>query len=1107
MPQDKSTPRATHSRCPVSRSQFRTILFALALVVSLPAMSLAGGLDSGTAEASSSAADISPSLATTSTTSSSLTTQTATTDNASYDDDFEDGDYENWTQDANNLTISTESFWGSNSLEVSDGVGSSPSEARARWSGGPTFDTGDNFEITGTVWNGFGSTTDGQYTRMGIEETSGDDVLFLVFSKEHGTTHLSTSFNSNTGDDAINSHFSETWVEYRLQLDGGTARAKVWEAGTSEPDSWQLTEDFNKFQGNFFLSPGADDRGRTMRLDEIDAGGNAISGQVIDQNGEPASYATIEGMGVNSDAINDSVEDKQAKAEELLAEAQEVGSPDSWDSQFDIEGHYQDADSTYLLAHEASEWETQTQLIVDDPQLGRPKLQFDPGEEVVLSMWDPTASSGIFSNQIDGSFPGKTSEGEIVIEQYSATGEVIDDETYETETIAESSGTNIVGTSEYPGVKTSFSTGFYKVYPEGNEAAGYTIMVGDAEDQYDRLESNLKNEAGQLTETAQQLRENVESGLFERRTTTADENGKFTLRMQNGVQRAAIQAYRADGTVLTDITGPSFSDLRDASESGTYNGTFHIGAPERHDVPADNVTVQTYRTDTLPMQGIESYADLQQFLRNQQLNESIEEIQSEYDRKFSEMNRSRLKSTYKTHRPLVETVPRAEDRYLERSEFDSIQDAGDLSNDELATETGHMQTALTGVNRLEPPEPDDNAITIEDSELRAERLIPRGIEDDTIQPELHWSNGTSEQVSDEYWSVESDITGQRTLVVDGYPINESDPPAFDLRIIGGGEDGMLDDRLSALNPSFGGSVPDIGAIDVSTMAPGNSERVSMTFRPSDDSNFGAVESVDVIGPEGQTVETSISGDDKASFETDGTGEHFVRATISDTTGGQFVHTFSLDALEQGRSDPPTVRAETATGDRIFAVVGEGLEDGRVQRTDNGLNVDAVVPGGEIPGSVHVKPQAAIEDGKTELNIRVLEGSDEATVSSNIETVVHIDSLSEDARVWRGEPGWFGQALQRDGGTRYGEVLDRGGEDSDKVVIRTYSTADGSVDLTIDSRGGFSGTYDGYRHGFAATVPKPSLPFGLGMVAPAAGGGTVAGVFGLAVARRRRRGAS
>lgn len=1107
MPQDKSNPRATHSRWSRVRGQILPLLFAFLMVVSLPTMALAGGLDSGTATASSSTADISSSLSTAS--SSALSIQTAT-DNASYIDDFEDGTYDGWTSgNESNMDITTDSYWGNHSLRVTDNLPNAGpfNDSRTVWSAGPEFDTGNNLEISGT-YKPVGDGT-AAYTKVRLGITSGNDSRAMLFNDfESGESYLSTSFNEPAPENTINNDFNGQWTQFRFRYDGGTMQAKVWEVGTEEPDSWQLEREFEQFAGNFEMNAGDGDSGRELYLDQVDAGGNAISGQVVGQNVEPVPNATVGGVGVNTGAINDTIEDKQAEAEELLEDAQNVELPEEWqtfedqygdDGMLDTDKFTSDIDGTYPLVHQENDWGSGGTDILSE-EVDDPRVQLESNQEVIISLWDATDENRFFpEGPIDNSHPGAVTEGTVVLEQYGPGNGVVDTETIDTE---EEFYVKQVARAEedYHAISTHLSPGIYRVYPEGSPERAYTFQVGDAEDQWSALADELNTTADELNERAQELQQNIESGLFERRTTTTDENGMFTLRMQTGVQRASIQAYRADGTVLPDITGPSFDDLRTAA-NGDYNGTFDLGAPFQEDVPSENVTIQTYRTDELPIQGIDSLNQLRQLAENRQLNETINEIQSEYDQRFDELNRTQLEARYGTHRPLVETVPGAEDRYLERSEFDEIQDASDLSNDELETEVGHMETAVRSIETLEPPDSDEvaDAIDISDGELNAEYgPLPSGIDTDTLQPELHWSDGSSEEIPDEYWSVES--TGSlglsNQLVIDGYPIGDSDPAAFDLRVLGGGAGGVLDDRLSATNPNFAGSIPDVRAIDLNTMSPGADETVSMTMRPGDDSSYDSLQSVEVFGPDGQTIQSDVSGD-KASFTTNGEGEHFVRATVTDTTGSQFVQSFSIRALEQGRDDPATVRAETATGDRVFAVVGEKLDDGEIRADGGTLEVDAVVPGGEIPSSVHIKPQAAMDRSPTSIDVRVLEGSQEATVDTTVETVIHLDSIADDSVVWRGEPGLLGQPIA-DGGTRYGEVMHRGGEDSDKVVIRTYSESDGSVSLLINEQPGW---WDGNEHSLAQYIPRPSLPFGLGMVVPAAGGTTVAGVLVL-FARRK-----
>jgi len=887
-----------------------------------------------------------------------------------------------------------------------------------------------------------------------------------------------------------------------MSFSDGAVRAKVWESGTSEPNEWELSRDVPSFKSKFTISTDTGDSGtshnRQIILEEIDAGGHAISGQVIDQNGEPVPNATVGALGADYGAVNESLddlnataEDIEAEADRLMREARNVEVPDEWqefsdkfgsDGMLEIGEFRSDIDGTYPLVHQQNDWGS-GETNVFKSEVDDPRIQVASDQRVVISLWNPETGNIIWpEGPVDNSFPGKTVEGEVTLEQYGPGQGIVDKRKISTDSDAFVVSREIGGDQEYPAIKTHLSTGIYRVYPSGSPEKAYTFSVGDAEEQWTALETEMRNEAdsleeeaGQLTNHAQRIQQNIESGLFERTTTTTDENGKFTLRMQTGVQKATIQAYRADGTVLPKITGPSFQDLRNLAD-GDYNGTYHVGAPLTYDVPKENVTLETYRTDQLPYQGIDSLNEFKNWVRDQQLNETIDDIQSEYDKRFEEMNRTQLEARYSVHRPLVETIPGAEDRYLEKSEFDEIQDIDGLSDDELATEVGHMETVLTGMDQIEAPDFEgENPIDISDGVLNAEYgPIPSGIDTDTLQPEIHWSNGESVEIPDEYWSVESRGTFGTTnyLVVDGYPIGDTDPAALDLRILGGGAGGMLDDRLSALNPSFAGSIPDVRAIDVSTLSPGQSESVSLTMRTGDNSNYGGLESVEVFGPDGQELSASTDGD-SASFSANGAGEHFVRATVTDTTGGQFVHTFSVRALEQGRQNPPTVRAETATGDRVFAIAGDGLDDAEIRADGGTLEVDAIAPGGEISSSVHIKPQAAMDTAATSIDVRVLEGSQEATVDTTVETVIHLDSLAEDAIVWRGEPSIWGEPIA-DGGTRYGEVMERDvGNGDTKYIIRTYSKDDGSVSLTINEDP--SWFWDSPQHTAAQWIPSFNLP--------------------------------
>ena len=1219
-----------------TRSQALTIFFAVLMVASMPApFAFAGAMTSGTAEASTTTT--SPSL---DTASLSTTTTTTTTDNASYYEEFDNGtaeDWEWWNDTAVNVV--NDGFYSNHSLSIenhdNDYLGD------ARWSDGPVFDTGDNFEISGTVK----PTGNGATNNIFIVNQTTEDRIGVYFDEDNGETYLSTHIDE--ASQTINNSFYGEWAEFRLQVDSGTAKLKVWAAGTSEPSEWQLEEDFTEFEGQFAGGAGTSGVDRTLYIDQIDAGGHVISGQFVDQNGEPVPNATVEGYGVDYAAVEERLEEQaedfegtaeelEEEAERLFDEAEGAGElPEEWqnfetaygsDDLLDTDAWTNNVDGTYPLVHQEDDWGLGRKALWDD-SVGQPRIQHDGDGPVVITLWAPS-EEGRIENQIDGSYLGRTTSGEITIRELDPGGGFVDTTTYETSEHWET--TNVYNDKQHHGVKAYLSDGLYQAYPAGQPGKAYTFQVGDAKSQWTAFETELENraeeledEADQYAQRAQGLTENIDIGEMERRTTTTDENGYFEIRFQTGIQRAAIQGYRADGTILTDITGPSFDDLRDEAENG-YNGTFVLSPPQRHDVPKQDVTLEGYRADELPQHPLEDFNDFLEWKNEQILNETISELQSEYEENIEELEREWLVRDYQANRELVETVPGAEDEYLSLSEFEEIQDSADLTNDELETEKDLMQqalfnadptaedlvaifeshatmirsvpgaeedylessqfdtipdaselseseleteidlmqqalanipthagdrleqlyenhrslvetvpgaeeaylesssfseiqpvgdlskdqlgrevelmaTALSNAKEIEPPEITEEDILeiIEDSDelnidpediteaesyLRVDYPLPDEIDAETITPEIHWSDGSSEEIPDEYWSVDDGgMFGDRTLSIEGFPLHAEDPASFDIRVqaassgedgvlgVGNEDGGFLDDRISATNPAFAGIVPDVRAVDVSTLSPGPSERVSLNLRTGDSDGLETLESVTVYGPSGSELAAEVTDSDSARFTTNGAGKHFVRATYTSGTGDQFVRTFSIRALEEGRNNYATVRAEGATGGEYYALAGDGLRDAEIAVEDDRVGISAIAPSGDTPARVDVKAAEVLGPQVANLDLRVLEGAGEHTIDSKVETVIHFDSLDEDAIMWRGEPSWvFGQPLERGEAERYGEVLER--EDG-KVVIRTYTEEDGSLSLYVNEN---PTTGQSIKYSIATSIPSISL---------------------------------
>ncbi|ELY68842.1 hypothetical protein [Natrinema versiforme] len=852
-----------------------------------------------------------------------------------------------------------------------------------------------------------------------------------------------------------------------------------------------------------------------------------ITGQVTDQHGDPVENATLVSHSITEPALDKSdAKSLKRQAEDLQSELTDP-LPDEWQSfedQFqtgngllDTEKFADGIDGTYAVAHTESDWsEGRTGYLkseVDDPRITLPS-----NEQVIISLWDATEEpTGLVSSEgpVDSSIdPGQLTEGTVVIEQLSPTSEVVDKRTIETQVEFETNVAFNRGGEEYEAVRTSLPTGVYRIYPEDNPSAVTTVTVGSPSDISSAWEEDLRNEKDQLTQRAERIRNLLSQDHVARSTVRTNETGHFSVDVPSNAVKTDLRAMKGDGS-LEDLSDPSIEDLREI-QSGGYNGTFYLPDPSGTSVepPAENVTVTTYRSPEVPFSNMESFADLQAFLEEQRLNETVDELRSEYDERFEEMERSSLERIYSDHKTLTETVPGAEDRYLERSDFEEVQAAEDLSSEELPRETSHMQVALAGIGEIEPPDlGGENPAEISDGLFNAEYPLPDGIDSDTIALEAHYPNGSSESIGEDYWSIGSSGVpglGGQTLSVSDYPIPE-DTPGVELRVraassdgglIGGGTDGILDDRVSATNPTFGGSTPQINAVDFSTLAPGPSEQVSVGISPTDDTGYDSLVSAEAWNDDGEPITATVDSErDRASFETDGEGTHSVRLTYTNQQGDQFVVSERIDAKQQSRSDPATVRAsgspQSMTG--VYAVTGEQLESARLESNGGTLSVDVIADDSDGPGELNIKPSNAMQGTTHTIDVEVVHGSSETAVQSNIPTNVHLTSPRSQALYWRSSPGFGGAPITHEGETRYGSVEK---PSEGKHVIRTYTEPDGSVTISTVESAGYVDRASHQASQWVGNVPFVGSLVPFGSAIPSGEFVGVLGLAGIAVHRRR-----
>lgn len=995
-------------------------------------------------------------------------------ENLSYTDDFSDGNFDGWTSEEGTAQISTESFWGEHSLLAGD-------PDKVDWADGRTFDTQESFELSGTYKADSPSVdSDGQTVRFGLlsENEPNDNpneveewaVANVVPSEDR--IYLESETQSKEYIDSA--HVGE-WMQFRMQFDSGTMRLKVWKAGTSEPNDWQIEHQTElQFSSKFYLGPGVGDHGQSINLDRIDAGAQSISGQVVDQNGNPVENTTVEALGVDYDSLNDSISNKQEEAERLLQEAEDPY-PDSWNSDLQLVGqgsHFTDAETRYVAVHTTDDWQLGgsqlpgTEYKVDvNPTLGEPTLIAPNDDKLILTIWDPTDTGGLVFNRedsADADLPGRTTSGTMVIEQISPTGEVVDRQERETQKYVTLNPSFSFDTKTHEGVAVDLPNNhFYRVYPKGDVESAYTFSRGNPRQIGYAITQDLRTEAGKLTKRAQTLRSNIEGGKFQRVTTTTNATGHFEIRTLKGVQTASVQAYRADGQLLQDITGPSISDLRTAHERG-YNGSVYISAtPIRVDVPSQDTTITVYKSPTPPFGKMESYENILDYLESELKDSSSAILESLFSDELETLDLEELERRHAELQKLVENNEELQGRLEEL--LGSDLSGGDKSREELMNELESMDRAISDLEqRLEAGQP---TTEIDGGTVRGTFPFADDLNADAVSVILHYQNGTSQVVPNEYWTVEStSVLGGDQVVVEGYPIPE-DAAVADLEVTGISEDGRLgSSRGSMVNPAFDQDIPEIDAIDISTLRPGAGEKVEMNIR-TDDPSFGGIEGVTVYSPDGSQLQTTTANG-KTTFTPGSAVVHSVRVTYSNQGGTNFVQTFRINAKDQPTSDPPTVRIIKGLGGPT-AIAGDQLESASVSVEGDTAEIIAQAPGGEQPSNIDVRAEVLQTDS---IHLHVVTGSDEVSVNNHVSVRLHTEFGTEETLVYRGS-AW--RPITDTASTKYGAWETRENEDGDTHrVIETFTDSSGEVRVDTSRNPGLLEQVQ-YR---IATISPVELPF-------------------------------
>jgi hypothetical protein len=436
-----------------------------------------------------------------------------------------------------------------------------------------------------------------------------------------------------------------------------------------------------------------------------------VTGQVVDQDGNPVSRAYIEGYGVSGEDLP-----PDTTIDDILDDITEA-EPPNFNQDLDFNSFTTGIDASFPLMHTREDWGLTGWT--DNVDVSEPQVVYEAGEPFVLSAWDPSAGGvGDGLNSIYNTWPGRAEPGKTVtIQEIDYAGQAVGDpRTFDTT----ADDTYFAPAPTQPGKVEvdGMPAGFYRLSVEGSDA-GYPIAItpdGNPESLLRMIQKDLRDGSGEFSDYAKNIKEKLEDGSLGRYTTQANHRGEFTIEVENEVDRIALQATKGHLDVdLESDTDPLTQILEQIDSRSELQRSIYVSpTPQRFDVPSEGVELETISISTDVLGDCESL-DLPD-----EICEIEEELPAPPDIPDIPINppEDPLKELEELILNLVDRLESAAnsdqlDYYLENSQFSELpteDDIRDLSRHELRDEISAAYAALSydpdpPITVPDPPDP------------------------------------------------------------------------------------------------------------------------------------------------------------------------------------------------------------------------------------------------------------------------------------------------------------------------------------------------------------------------------------------------------------------
>lgn len=782
-------------------------------------------------------------------------------------------------------------------------------------------------------------------------------------------------------------------------------------------------------------------------------GSTNLTGTAVNQGGQGVPDGTVvQAYGVDRQRINpDAGETRAEKAAEIRERISTFSADDiGWNPDKQLTGSggaFQEANGKYVAVHSTESWALERWR--DSPDLTNPKLVAPADEEFVLSVWNPE-DQPLLQDGLEEDLPGSVDDDtDIVIQQLDYKGDAIQNYTVPTSQTYDTT----IG-SDHDFARVSLPSGFYRVRAEGSPVS-YVITVGNPNTIMNAMVTNLQNKADSISAQAELLKNRVgNSTVAEMQTTTFTKNGQagqFNLTVPTGVDVIYVQVYSPTAEKLADPQNATFTDMLSLANKKDYNQSFVMTRqPKRVEIPNSDVRIEVVEVGSLPYQKPGVWDN-----RSDYLDELIDET-SLADSVASYLDTSKMEDSDLTEikdqlGDLAENNEDLRNRYEELLEDSRGSDADpDLSTDgsreELLEEIRLLRQSIRDTGGGIAPEETDTSTSFSDGTVSATIPWDDDLDEGAASVTAHFpESGVSQPVPDEYVTVNKEVGAGDVVEISDYPVpNGTNTVTFGVAVNGEDGDGLGNTKVRATNPNFEGTLFQLESVSVNTLRPSDSERVTLTLHPGDQSLGLQSLNSTIESGNGQVVSTNVTGSNTVTFRTNGTGPYYVRLEMTDTGGNTWHEAVSVKAFDENVDQPPSVRArDGVTG--LYAMVGDGLKSGSVSTEGGQVTATGVAPSDEVPSRVHFyTSEVSSQFERTEVTVMKGTSQNEPTsIQKHVTVYLHTGKISEDAIVYRNN-----DPLPSRGSNAYGAVTCPDSEPG--CTIESYTDSGGQATFRVNN---------------------------------------------------------